>query len=164
MRRFLTTAALLVSLVLGGANAANASEPLRTGTIVGGYFPFAAVAPGPGPDCSSNVDCLPWLVAGCPKAMVGINPSLHSSIVDVGSLADANQPRTFVVRPVGQNDVDLIFGGVSVQFWSRTCHQLGKIGDYMTGITGRAEFAIPAGAAWMTVASVDSGPLRWRLW
>lgn len=92
------------------------------------------------------------------------DPGVHSSIVDVRALADRwPERRTFVARGIGSQVVDLVLGGVAVQFWSRDCREVGNLGEPMRGIEGRVQFTIPPTAAWMTVASVDSAPLRWRI-
>lgn len=160
MRRLIATLVATVSLVLVPAPASQAA-PLRSGTIVGGYYPFApGLSPGPGPDCTWNVDCLPWLVAGCPAELTGIDPALHSSIVDVSALAGSKKRRTFTIHPTAR----LLFQGVSVQLWSRSCREVFQVWQYGdTAIWHSARFRIPKGTKWMTVASVDTPPLTWTL-
>lgn len=139
-----------------------AQAATRSGTIVGGYYPFApAFAPGPGPDCMTNVDCLPWVTARCPSEMAGLDPALHTSIVDVRSLARSKRVRTLSVEPVGR---PAMFGGVSVQLWGASCNEIFQIGgDTASAIKYFASFRIAKGAVWMTIASVDTPPLRWTL-
>lgn len=151
-------------LALALAQAASAA-PVRSGTIIGGYIPFAFVAPGPGPDCRATPDCWAWAATGCRSQLTGIEPGLFSSIVDVSDLAGAEIDRDFTIEAVG-TDL-LVFGGVSVEFWSGTCQQLAKHGGEhpicCDGITRGARFRVPAGSRWMTVASVDSTSMRWYL-
>jgi hypothetical protein len=161
-RRIPAAVVVAVALLVTVAAPARAAGSLRSGTIVATFYPFAPVlAPGPGPDCTTNVDCLPWLIAGCPSEMTGIDPALHTSIVDVRELAGKRKTWTFTMDAVVD---DLVFGGVSVQLWSRSCTELSQIGDdYWRAIERSARFKIPKGTRWMTVAAIDTPTLTWTL-
>lgn len=160
MRRVIVMLVATAGSVLVWTPPADAA-PARSGTIIGGYYPFApGLAPGPGPDCTWNVDCLPWVLAGCPAELTGVDPALHSSIVDVGALAGSKKRRTFTIHPTAR----LLFQGVSVQLWSRSCREVFQVWqDGDTAIQHSARFRIPKSAKWMTVASVDTPPLTWTL-
>lgn len=157
----LTAATVAVVIVAAPARSQEEGTPVRSGTIIGGYYPFAGVAPGPGPDCMATADCAPWVVAGCPAAMAGMNPALHTSIVDVRAIAGSRRAWTLRVDaavPVG------MLGGVSVQLWDFACTEIYQHGgDFWTAIESAARFKIPKEARWMTVASVDTPPLTWAL-
>ena len=139
---------------------ADAADPVRKGTIVGGWFPFAPfLAPGGPPRCEWNADCIAWLESGCSAALAGRDPSLLASIEDVHRLARPSRLRTFWVYP---KDPGIMFGDLAVEFWTRGCERITY--RSISPFTGYVKFAIPAGAAWMTVSSVDMTTFRWELW
>lgn len=151
-----------VLLAVSFVPAAHASPaPLRSGTIIGGYFPFAPLfAPGPGPGCDTNPDCLPWILSGCRAELAGLDPGLFSSIVDVSKLAASTKTRVFVMDhgPPG-----LVWGGASLEFWNSKCERVRQIGRYQAPIKRYREFRMPRSARWMTVATVDTTTIHWEL-
>ena len=135
---------------------------VRSGTIIGGWFPFAVVlSPGGPASCDWNVECIAWLESGCNTALAGRDPVLHASIVDVRRLAHRpSRLRTFKIRaePPG-----IMWGGVAVEFWNRWCTEVAPYPSIPEVSGGDTRFGIPLGAVWMTVSSVDTTTFRWEL-
>jgi hypothetical protein len=168
---FLSLGVLASCVVFAGARVARAespgdesrseAEPLRRGTILGGWFPFAVfLAPGGTPECEWNAECIAWLAARCNAALAGRDPGVHSSIVDVRDLAGSRKKRTLSVYPKAPG---IVWGGLGVEFWSRDCREIEPDTWIPVGFTSTARFKIPRAAVWMTVATVDDTSLSWAL-
>jgi hypothetical protein len=153
---------MLVGIVLTAAAARPAeAAPVRSGTILGGWFPFAVVlAPGGTPECSWNVDCLAWMASGCEPALAGRDPGVFASIVDVRDIAGSRKRRSLTIVPKG---AEIMWGGVGVEFWTRACTEIDLDPWIPPGFTYTASFRIPKAAAWMTVSSVDDTTFSWEL-
>jgi hypothetical protein len=150
-------AAVVVLQVMVPLQAAKAA-PARSGTIIGGYFPFAPLL-SPGPQgCEWTVECRAWLLSGCDPSIAGRDPGLHASIVDVRKLARSKTRTLRLHKPLP----GIVWGGVTVQLWSRDCTEIWRIGGDFRGVFD-ARFKIRAGSVWMTVASTDNTTLTWEL-
>jgi hypothetical protein len=159
VRRIVCVAAAVALASTAVARPADAA-PVRSGTIIGGWFPFAVVlAPGGEPRCDWNVDCLAWLASDCNRALAGRDPGVFASIVDVADLARSRKTRTLTIDPRGPG---IMWGGVGIEFWTRGCRPIRPYPSIPTDFRS-VRFKIPRAAAWMTVASVDDTTFRWAL-
>jgi hypothetical protein len=160
-RKFFLAVAVVV-LVGGVLATPSEAGRVRSGTIIGGWYPFAVVlAPGGPASCDWNVECIAWLESGCNEALVGRDPSLHASIVDVHRLAHSpSRLRLFRVRAEAPR---ILWGGVAVEFWNRWCSEVKPYPSIPEVSGGQTFFSIPRGAVWMTVSSVDTTTFTWEL-
>lgn len=169
--RFVVVVAAVVAVTTALPSTAGA-EPLRSGTIVGGFFTF-----GPSSDCRSETvqrwcpgcqlapDCLAWLESGCNAAPTGIDVAWLTSIEDVAELADGGTPRVFSYgTPAG-----LTWGGVMVQFWRADCVEIRRDRRPTHSCGGAPAYnpcwerPVPSSAKWMTVVSNGSLNVAWTL-
>jgi hypothetical protein len=104
-----------------------------------------------------------WVTRGCPPELVGRDPGLQSSIVDVDELADGRTEWWFVWSGIIRS------GGVAVQLWDAGCREI--VEGYWRSIDLRTRdhsfetfFTIPTRAKWMTVVTVDTASISWRLY
>jgi hypothetical protein len=142
--------------------------PVRSGTILGGWFPGAAYV-GPSPaGCSVTAECAAWLASGCRPELAGRDPGLHDSIVSLRGISRA-RAWELRVRPeqVVAGAPSLVWGGLTLELWDGGCQPLMRIGpthDDYHAIDDRARFRMPPNAVWMTLASSDNTRLRWALY
>lgn len=125
------------------ARSARADEPLRSGTIIGGYVIFTAP-----PACWVTLDCAAWLASNCDPRLASRDPGVFSSIVDVGEFAGTE--RTLWLSSAW------LAGGV--EFWSEDCRRLSGF----VPREPRLQMSVPAAAGWMTITTGDVA-LRWEL-
>jgi hypothetical protein len=152
---------------LGHAAAAagprGAGVPVRSGSIIGGFFVMAGDT---GPDCFETPDCLVWLESDCDTSLaVKPGPALYTSIVDVAGLAGLRKQRRLGVVLSGGYGVG--WGGITVQFWDAACNEINprSLRSRRTAEAGppALKFRIPRGAKWMTLAAWDTVRLDWTL-
>ena len=120
-----------------------AEEPVRSGTIIGGYN-LATV--NPSPRCSTTPDCEQWLDNRCDPELAGRDPALFTSNVDVRRLAGTK-------RRIEVFDVVPPYGGglgSSYEFWTARCTSAGALGEVPR--SGK-RLIVPRAAKWMTVTS-----------
>jgi hypothetical protein len=136
-------------------------SPARSGTILGYYYPFAAIAPGPS-GCEATAECAAWLASGCNPRLAGHNPGIHASIVNVRRLA--SWTNVWRLR-LHHRFPDLVFGGVTVQLWGRHCQSRGAVGGGYVNqrIRYRRDMIISPGTVWMTITSTDNTTIDWYL-
>jgi hypothetical protein len=180
MRRTIS-ATILLALILAPVEIAAAHErnALRSGTIQGGTgLEMAGGQPWEHPaaersGCEHAVDCLSWLRSGCNPALVGHDPALTASIVDVGDLADGRTRRHVhmtapTIPPWG------LWPGAVIQFWRPDCTEIQHAKRHTIGSSAKCEwqgeaarckaFRIPTGARWMTVSGyATTARLSWSL-
>ena len=138
-------------------------EPVRTGSITGGFF---VAAGNTGPYCSDTPDCLVWLERDCdPDLALNPGPDLYTSIVDVADFAGLQKRRSLHVVLSGGYGVG--WGGITVQFWDGGCNEIDprSHGSQLTAEVSppALKFRIPPGAQWMTLAAWDTVRLDWTL-
>ena len=164
---------VLVAVALALAPTAHAkTTPLRKGSIVVGVGSSQRAIGWPGEavdgECQMVPDCVAWLESGCDPALVGREPAVTASIVDVADLADGRTPRSITLSGTG-----LHWGEVLVQFWRSTpgnmypwfdCREIAEA-SYLTGYPrNSAPRAIPLGARWMTITTnIDNTTVTWAL-
>jgi hypothetical protein len=155
----MTIVIIAIALAMSSVQPAQ-SAALRSGTVIGGWFPFAVVlAPGGTPECSWNVDCHAWLTSGCQSALAGHDPGLHASIVNVANLAGSRTKRVLKLYP---QTPGIMLGGVAIEFWGRSCNEILPYPSIPV-FTSSVRFKIPYGVRWMTIASVDTTTFKWRM-
>ena len=158
------------------------TPPLRQGTIVGGPDTMGSMPCGIAPDCAA------WLQSGCSPALAGVDPALFTSIVDVAALADGTTLRAFSYSKVALwSGVTVQFwdGGCAAlgdcmslppqvpahdSWWFGLDEPFGCRGAEIAGARpvdanrdSFTTFAIPSGAAWMTVSGSAAIHVRWTL-
>lgn len=142
------------------------AEPVRSGSILTGT---GWVLEGVMGGCQTSPECAAWLEYGCEGALVGRNPGLTSSIVDVGELA-SGPPRVF--RFGSGEPWAPVWGGVHLQFWTSDCQEIPEARWRSTDCDGKAtgrncsslRFRMPLTAKWMTVTGYqDNVNLAWTL-
>ena len=144
--RKLTSVLIVVAMALVSlAPSASARKPLRSGTIVGGYV----ILTGP-PHCEVTVDCAAWLAADCSPRLVGREPGVFSSIVDVRRFARTK--RTLHLSSAWLSG--------HIEIWSRNCRRIGAL---QPGNQRRLRLKMPAGARWMSITA-GTPALHWELW
>lgn len=167
VKRLIAVSTALLAFGSVGAAAAEAGsesrgEPVRSGSILGGFF---VAAGNRGPDCNETPDCLVWLQSDCDPALsLASDSALYTSIVDVTDLAGSPKKRSF--RMVLNNDVGVAWGGITVQFWDAACNEIDPrtLRARRTGEVGRTlKFRIPEGTTWMTLTAWDTARLDWTL-
>jgi hypothetical protein len=143
-----------------------AGTTLRSGTIVTGWQPMAPhrgiqgmVADFDG--CRNSLECRAWLKSGCNQALVGRNPAVMTSIVDVSGINDGRTYRAFDTY----SRAGIRWGLTIVQFYSPRCREMRSRQVWRRGWWAGAQwFEIPASARWMTVSSSqDNVNMRWTL-
>jgi hypothetical protein len=155
-------------------------KPVRSGTIEGGAgLEMAGGQPWENAalersGCEYAVDCQTWLSSGCTPALVGLDPVLTTSIVDVGDLADGRTPRVLhtaapKVPPWG------LWPGAVIQLWRQNCTEIHDAKWHTIGSDSRCEwdpypsvrckaFRIPTAAKWMTLSGyATTVRLSWTL-
>lgn len=172
---------ILVSLsLLAGSGAiwnaepsAAGPKPLRSGTILtGGGWPWLNPALQRS-GCEYSPDCLAWLASDCNPALVGHEPMVTASVVDVGALANGRTLRTLAmtapkIPPWG------LWPGAALQFWRESCTEIGNSKlqtggselscDWSEGPGRCKPFRIPSGTKWMTVTGqATTARLSWTL-
>jgi hypothetical protein len=141
-------------------------EPVRSGSILTGTGWLLDSALG---GCQMSPECAAWRQSGCEQALVGQDPALSASIVDVGELAEG--PPVERIFRFGDDSV-LVWGGVQLQFWSSDCTELPRTRWRSTDCHGDAtgvdcselRFRMATDAKWMTVTGYqDNVHLSWTL-
>ena len=173
-------ASILMVLVFGPTQIVAAeSQPLRSGTIVGGTgLEMAGGAPWENPaaersGCQYAVDCLAWLESGCQPAVAAHEAELTASIVKVRGLADG-RTRRFLEMAAPRVPPWGVYPGAVVQFWRSDCteiqaakrHTIGSdsLCGWHDGVSRCKAFRIPAGTTWMTLSGyVTTARLDWTL-
>ncbi|HUQ40208.1 MAG TPA: hypothetical protein VM030_08630 [Acidimicrobiales bacterium] len=174
MRRMLVVAVVMTAVVaaLGPLpSPAQAKEPLRSGQILTGSEPSTQswwTTRDMG--CQAAADCAAWITSGCDPALVGVNPGVQSSIVDVAELADGKTPRVFDSNAFGatvvqfwdgdwNGSVDLCWEIANTKSSSWHCWQ-----EATPCLWTRWILRVPATAKWMTVTSgQENVSLSWTL-
>ena len=152
--------------VVAPISPADARRPIRSGAVSGG-----PITTGPDASCDFAADCRAWLESGCNPALTGLDPAVHTSIVNVAGLAGRRTERLFVVRPgtVSGVPAGLVIGGFVIQFWSSDCTEVifhANHPDFYKYfyINTQGRFRIPAHARWMTATADDNILIRWELY
>jgi hypothetical protein len=155
--------------VVAPISPADARRPIRSGAVSGG-----PITTGPDASCEFAADCRAWLESGCKPALAGLNPAVHTSIVNVAGLAGRRTERQFLVRPgtVSGVPAGVVIGGFRIQFWSSRCGEVlpyPEIRDcctnyYPSWVRNQSRFRVPAHARWMTATADDNILIRWELY
>lgn len=135
-------AAAVVAMAMLALPSAAHADPVRSGTILGGY----TVGLGP-MGCIGFPDCAAWLASGCDARLAGREPAVHTSIVDVGDLAGSYR----ILRR------DHPWLANTIEFWSAGCVVIGSV----PGNT--RDLSIPHDARWMTITASLQPVQDWTL-
>ncbi len=163
MRRIISATIVSALIFAPVQSVAAGREPVRSGSTLGGFLVMAGRV---GPDCAETPDCRVWLESDCdPDYPLVSDPALYTSIVDVADLAGLRRQRRFRMELSGGYGIG--WGGVTVQFWNAACNEINPsptLSSRLTAtVSGKTNFKIPAGAAWMTLASWDTVRVNWTL-
>lgn len=133
------------------------SRPLRSGSILGGFFIMGT------PGCQRTPDCQLWLGSNCSSdAIFFTEPALYTAFVDVADMAGSPQKRLVQVTP--STKVAVVWGGLRVELWQSDCSRINTGPRTLLVRPGwPIELRIPTGARWMTLTSADSTQLDWTL-
>lgn len=159
-RRFICGLVIVaLAATVSVASPAQATEPLRSGTIVGGaYLVPMALAPGWVPPCSLTVDCAAWVAADCDPRLAGRDPGVSTAIVDIGKFAGTK-------RSLWRSAIGWASYG-RVELWTENCLYLGPrpySDRWEVVVHNPVRFRVPAEARWMTVTAAAPA-LSWELW
>ncbi|MDQ3962940.1 MAG: hypothetical protein M3277_03380 [Actinomycetota bacterium] len=151
-----------------GPEANQGPEPMRSGSILSGTGWFLDYQRG---GCQVSPECAAWLQYDCTDALIGHDPGLTASIVDVDELADG--PPIERIFRFGSGEAGLVWGGVHLQFWSSDCVEIPQAriirsvacDGYASGRDcWSIRFRMPPTAKWMTVTGYqDNVNLAWSL-
>lgn len=152
MRRMILVTALSALILMPAPSATADDRPVRSGTIVTGYWWGLLGEPG---TCGTAPDCRVWVDGGCQEALTGRDPAVMSSIEDVAALADRRPRWRFEFEPGWTENQ----GAAVIQFWRAGCSEITQ-SRWSSEVCGcRSGFLrIPTSARWMTVTGVQGHP------